>query len=208
MIQSQITFQTLAEKEVRLREEGKRKRAEKTHKKRDSKLRPLPTIDKITKGLKRLIKIQPYGCWEWMGSLDDCGYGKCSRFGGETLAHRMSWIVFRGSIINKMYVCHHCDNPPCINPDHLFLGTQRHNMHDCYLKNRSNHARGERVNTAKMSEKDIMFIRQYHSERMVNTRVKSGTLTYLAERFGVHKTTIISAIRGSSWSHVTQSPPS
>lgn len=72
-------------------------------------------------------------CWVWHGLKNKAGYG---RFGGK-YAHRMSWEIFNNQIIPLgMLVCHHCDNPGCVNPDHLFLGTQKDNMQDMISKNR------------------------------------------------------------------------
>jgi hypothetical protein len=72
------------------------------------------------------------GCWLWDGWVNGRGYG---RF-GKGLAHRISWELHRGPIPAGMNICHKCDVPPCVNPDHLFLGTQTDNMRDCARKGR------------------------------------------------------------------------
>jgi hypothetical protein len=74
------------------------------------------------------------GCWIWMGSMDKCGYGK---WGGK-LAHRLVWQATRGDIPRGMEVCHSCDVPSCINPEHLFVGTHLENMRDSVRKGRFN----------------------------------------------------------------------
>jgi hypothetical protein len=80
-------------------------------------------------------KVMPNGCWEW--HLPKQRYGRI-RVAGRTLrAHRASWEAFRGAIPPGMNVLHHCDNPPCVNPDHLWLGTQMDNVQDCIAKGRS-----------------------------------------------------------------------
>lgn len=75
------------------------------------------------------------GCWEWSKTKQSGKHGQvCVR--GKTIGtHRVSWLVHRGSIPRGMFVCHKCDNPPCVNPDHLFLGTHRDNVMDRLKKN-------------------------------------------------------------------------
>lgn len=84
------------------------------------------------------------GCWEWQGSLGQEGYGNFPIRGSTEKAHRIAYRFFKGPIPPGMCVCHTCDNPPCCNPDHLWLGTWMDNVRDKYAKGRGNHARGER----------------------------------------------------------------
>ncbi|MFF6966284.1 HNH endonuclease signature motif containing protein [Streptomyces anthocyanicus] len=78
------------------------------------------------------------GCWNWQGARSDTGYGHlASDEGPEVLAHRFSYQLHGGVISEGMVVCHRCDNPACVNPDHLFLGSQRDNVHDMISKGRN-----------------------------------------------------------------------
>lgn len=80
--------------------------------------------------------IRSEGCWSWTASIDSKGYGKISHEGRFMIASRVSWILHRGDIPKGFGVLHRCDNPPCTNPDHLFLGTQKENMQDAITKGR------------------------------------------------------------------------
>lgn len=96
-------------------------------------------IDRIN----RLTKIDPFTkCWNWIGSKRN-GYGRLI-IGSRTLgtrrsvsAHRYSFEIFKGAIPNELFVCHHCDNPSCVNPDHLFVGTRQDNVDDRERKGRN-----------------------------------------------------------------------
>lgn len=77
------------------------------------------------------------GCWEWTGKVRRDGYGACWSGGREMLAHRVSFAREHGEIPAGAVVCHKCDNPRCINPQHLFMGTQGDNLRDAFAKGRS-----------------------------------------------------------------------
>lgn len=88
------------------------------------------------------------GCWIWIAAADKRGYGRF-RIGSLTdgsrrtaIATRVAWVIYKGELPQNLDVCHRCDNPPCVNPEHLFLGTCLDNMRDCVSKGR--HSYGER----------------------------------------------------------------
>jgi hypothetical protein len=90
----------------------------------------------------RRVRRDPDGCWLWIGAITSLGYGKfyVGRIRGRSCtirAHRMSWILAHGENPGGLLVCHRCDNPRCVNPDHLFLGDQVANMADMRAKGRS-----------------------------------------------------------------------
>lgn len=95
----------------------------------------------------RRIEISPNGCWEWTGYRLPSGYGKMSYKGQRAkFVHRMSYLAFHESPADKD-VCHHCDNPPCVNPKHLFLGTAKDNAIDMMKKKRHPfHLEAEKTN--------------------------------------------------------------
>jgi len=96
--------------------------------------------ERTKKRLLKHIKIENE-CWNWIGAKARHGYGASIYKGKLIPAHRLSYMIFKGEINDSKYVCHTCDNAKCINPDHLWLGTQKENMHDMIKKNRSNFCR-------------------------------------------------------------------
>ena len=74
-----------------------------------------------------------FGCWIWVGCSDKKGYGSvCRASYGEGLAHRLSWVFHKGEIPNGLHVCHRCNNPSCVNPEHLYLATNSENIKDAW----------------------------------------------------------------------------
>jgi HNH endonuclease len=116
------------------------------------------------------------GCFLWTGAQHRQGYGSISVRGKTQLAHRISWQFYCGEIPDGIKVLHKCDNPPCVNPDHLFLGTQSDNMSDCGKKGRAN-KKGENNGRSILTRADAVAIRC--APQTYGVRVK------LARRFGV-----------------------
>lgn len=133
----------------------------------------------------------PDACWPFVGPLATNGYGLIRIHRKQLLAHRVAWEVANGPIPDGLLVCHKCDNPPCCNPSHYFLGTPADNSADAAAKGRQ--PRGNVHSQAKLTERDIPVIRALR-----------GTMTVaaIAERFGVDRTTIYDVWNGKNWSHV------
>lgn len=131
-------------------------------------------------------------CWVWTGYTIN-RYGATKINDKLTLVHRYSWESANGPILGGLDVCHHCDNPPCINPEHLFLGTDQDNKDDCVRKFRQ--AYGERNGRAILTEVDVAEIRQ---------RFAAGGITYrqLGNEYGVCRSQIEKIVTRKMWSHV------
>lgn len=101
------------------------------------------------------------GCWEWTKAKAAAGYGVMSFYKRMVGVHRVAYRLFHGEIPNGMVICHKCDNPPCFNPEHLFLGTQKDNVHDMLRKGRLGKvgARGERNSHCKFTDEVVAKIR-------------------------------------------------
>lgn len=132
------------------------------------------------------------GCWEWIGSHDWSGYSTFVFGGRRYRAHRVSWEVHNGPIPNGLLVLHHCDNPPCSNPEHLFLGTQSDNMADMAAKVRS--TVGVRHPMVKLTEDEVQAIRRSWDA--------GETQLALGRKYKVNNRTICSIVRGQSWRHL------
>lgn len=141
------------------------------------------------------------GCWLWLGVRNYRGYGQVTHKQQKFMAHRVAWSFVNGPIHDGLIICHHCDNPQCVRPDHLFAGTYRDNMLDAMQKGRlkppppsSGTFRGERNSFSKLTEASVREIRQ---------RAGAGeTPVSLASAFGVGTTTIKQVVRRRSWTHI------
>ena len=136
----------------------------------------------------------PNECWNWTAGKQANGYGAFVYAGKTRYAHRFSWLLHFGTIPEGMFVCHHCDNPGCVNPKHLFLGTQTDNMQDAITKGRI--GRGEKHRNSKLTEVQVLAIRaeyQYHGKNKARV---------LAKKHGVTTTTINRVVTRKTWKHI------
>ena len=133
-------------------------------------------------------------CMEWPHSKNNGGYGRAWLNGKTIGAHRLAFILAHGPIPKGLLVCHRCDNPPCCNPDHLFVGTPQDNNDDMIRKGRDNrkmpagHNVGSRNPAAKLSKRDVEIIRGD----------RRGSVE-LAKIYGVHRNTIYNVRSGANW---------
>ena len=158
--------------------------------------RPRLTDDQVReKLLANVRKNEVCGCWNWLGNCQfEGGYGRLKFRNVRTLAHRVSWTVFKGEIPVGMFVLHRCDNPRCINPGHLFLGTLEDNNQDMCLKGRDRKARGEKASKAKLTTAQVREMRRLYLE---------GVRIYqLAPIFGINRSSVGAIVRGKNWVHV------
>lgn len=164
----------------------------------------------ISERFWKLVLIHQDNCWIWIGRFLPNGYGVFSlphKKGGEK-AHRLSYSLTKGSIPNGIFVCHHCDNKACVNPDHLFLGTQKENIEDSVKKGRMhlgiNHglhkhperaARGEINGNAKLITGQVREIRNIWKKQR-------ESYSMIATQFGVSKSLIHLICQNKIWTHV------
>jgi hypothetical protein len=134
-------------------------------------------------------------CWEWVGYRNRTGYGQVAFTKAHTMTHRISWILTYGEIPDGMLVCHKCDNPPCCNPEHLFLGTNADNARDKAAKGRSYRPTGEKSVFAKLTEQSVRNIRAEYNPEI-------NSYNDLAIKYGVSKNTIRMIVLRRKWTHI------
>lgn len=141
----------------------------------------------------KVIKHDGDKCWEWTGATNEKGYGiigKGRRGEGNMKASRVSYLLHHGELPSDRAVCHTCDNPPCTNPNHLYLGTLLENNDDKKAKGRQ--ARGAVVGSAKLTAEQVAEIRRRYQPRIVSQYA-------LAREFGVSRSAIGFIVNGQRW---------
>lgn len=135
---------------------------------------------------------RPDGCWNWKGGKAK-GYGALSIGRGKISAHRFSWELHNGPVPDGMFVLHSCDNPACVNPAHLWLGTNQDNMTDKMEKDRGNWAIGEDNGRAKVTEETVLKMRADYPGK---------TQKQIADEHGVSQAQVSQIVRRKTWTHI------
>lgn len=140
-------------------------------------------------------------CWTWTGYIQTNGYAKFHLDGRPRWAHRVAWLLTHGPVPEGLLVCHHCDNPRCVRPDHLFLGTVQDNALDMVHKGRCGSwegaphlERGEARYNVRLNPERVREIRRRHAA--------GATLADLARAFQVNSGTIYNVVTRRRWKHV------
>ena len=133
----------------------------------------------------RFVKLDS-GCWQWRAHTDKDGYGVLPGDRKNTRAHRLSYELHKGQISDGFVICHHCDNPGCVNPDHLFVGTSKDNAQDALQKGRA--YVGEKNGRSKLTKENI--------KEILSSELNG---VQLAQKFGVTRSTINRVKRREAW---------
>jgi hypothetical protein len=170
------------------------------------------TVDVVSRFNAKVVQGEHGACWLWQGKPNNSGYGRLhvgGQDGRHILAHRLAYGIARGrplSFVTK--ICHSCDNPPCVNPSHLFAGTQTQNMVDCKRKGRfargvrhgtatkpESRAVGERHGGAKLQAPTVLAIRREYA-------AGKGSYGKIGKRFNVTPFTVRDIVKRRRWKHI------
>lgn len=137
--------------------------------------------------------IQENGCWQWTGScFYNKQYGQIKYLGKNWLTHRLAYFLCVNDIPEGLCVLHSCDNPGCINPEHLFLGTHQDNKDDCMAKDR--HAYGNKIGNSRLTPDKVQEIRKLLGD--------GATILDIADQYGIGRTTVWNIRYDRTWRHV------
>jgi len=136
------------------------------------------------------------GCWLWQGGKTTFGHGIIAVNRKSHLAHRVAYKIWKDRVPLNMFVCHTCDNPKCINPDHLFIGTQDDNMKDMANKGRSNNGiqKGEKNPQSQLTDRQV--------RRIKRLLLNGHTRKEIANKFGVNEAVVGFISENKNWKHV------
>lgn len=136
----------------------------------------------------KVNKDGPNGCWVWGGYCQRFGHGWLGRLG---LAHRYAWELLVGPLPKDKCLLHHCDNPPCVNPSHLYIGDRKANGTDAAKRGRT--TRGERNWSVKLTTEQVLEIRSLRG---------AVPVTEIARRYGIGQSTVSHILNRQSWKHL------
>ena len=145
--------------------------------------------DDIARFEAKFEPVPEAGCWLWNASVDRAGYGQFRLDGKCAKSHRAAYRLYVGPIAPGLHVCHKCDTPSCVNPDHLFLGTDADNHADRDRKGRVAH--GSRHYLSKLTDADVREI-----------RAAGGPQSAIAARYGIHQSAVSYIKSRATWAHV------
>ena len=151
---------------------------------------------KIDRFDSKWMAVTECGCHLWTAAVNKSGYGKFATNDNRwALAHRVAYERAYGKIPEGFLICHKCDTPSCVNPEHLFVGTHVDNSQDREMKSRGRQQCGEKHGRSKLNESDVIQLREL---------VKSKTMTSYAagKKFGINSKTVRDIASGKLWKHV------
>lgn len=152
---------------------------------------PAKTYADVLLRLLRSTTVIANGCWEWQGAKSSKGYGRIKYDGKRWATHRLMAHIQLSDVSTESVVCHRCDNTCCLNPEHLWVGTQKQNVDDRDAKGRRNQARGERQGSSKLTEIQVQKIR-------LDTRKQS----VIAAAYGITRAHVGNLKSNRAWTHL------
>lgn len=163
-------------------------------------MRLLPTLNRVKFEQRFFSKIEKKSkCWEWKAGRNVHGYGIFGLNGKSYLAHRISYAIKHDLSIINLNVLHTCDNRGCVNPKHLYLGTQKDNFNDMVNRGRRILAKGEKQHSSKLTKKEVLEIRKSYIE---NLRNHPFSIKNLSIKYGVRPSSIHKIIKRVTWKHI------
>ena len=171
----------------------------------------------VKERFEKYIELIPFTtCWIWNGSLNKKGYGCFWANNTRFRANRFSYTLYKGEIPEGMFVCHSCDNPSCVNPEHLWLGTPKDNVQDMIKKGRSHYSRGSRKHCKQHGNHSGKHYNhpkgeKHYSSKLTEQQVKEIRLKYkpfeyspyrLAEEYNVSCQSIKKIVKRQTWKHI------
>lgn len=153
-----------------------------------------PNINTTIESLLAKTKTMPNGCMEWLPSKDKNGYGYYMIMYKNLRAHRVMAALVYGEPQDKQIVLHSCDNPPCINPEHLSYGTQKENIRQKFDRNRANLSLGSNRKNSVLTEEIVLKARQMRAE--------GQSIVSISRHFGINQGTMYDAIKRITWKHL------